>query len=165
VLVLQHNRTTSDHKHTQHQGSPIGGYCLAPTNPSNNGGIRAATTLVYRRCQVETSYLQICTFFRKVKPCFIIQGRLTKVVKNSRSTSTQRACRSAVFTSLNNVLNDKCKTDGFGHTQFSPDNDDIWTVTGVAGTPPSPPAMLWPSAWYPRHNFRPLGKTNWGTLL
>ena len=44
---------------------PTGGYCLAHTNPSNNGGIRAATTLVYRRCRVEISYLQMCTFFRK----------------------------------------------------------------------------------------------------
>ena len=98
------------------QGSPIG-YCLSPTNPSNNGGIRAATTLVSLNLYF---LLQI------------IQGRRTKVVKtadlqahNASHREALCACRSAVFTSLNHFLNDKYKTNGFGHTRFPPNNNEI----------------------------------------
>ena len=50
--------------------------------------------------------------------------KMMKTSENSRCEALC-ACRSAVFTSLVHFIDDKYKTNGFGHTRFPPDNDDM----------------------------------------
>ena len=83
----------------------------------------------------------MCTSFGKAKPCFIIQDCRTKLVKtaNLQAHNASRcealcACRSAVFTSLVHFIDDKYKTNGFGHTRFPPNNDDMLYYIYGAGS-------------------------------